>query len=1002
MRRKPALLLTSFILAAATVLSAQTTMITAGTTVGGTGAHVGAGTIAFKPTNLAGNPLPVNFGSFGGPVAPKPIACGIPSGAVRTAQGGGPCQVVDTSLTYSTPFCYATAIYDSIFKQTASGGGCVQPTGSTWSLDTYKPVAAPTAEVVAGLTSPAGPAGTGYISGLSSGGASGTQVADKVAAAAKTSDTIRSGQHWFDVRSKGAFCDGHPTSNGWSGTDDTSAFQAIAANANGAGIEIPPSPGNMCSILPGPSTASQAALTFNTNKFILRGQTLNMSIIQDATNAAIAQSNAPLLQIGTGESLLNGTNLNSLTLRGAYNVSYPKGMLRMYQNNLTTIEDLGIQFGVNAANSYGLYVPGTATTVFGEMRFNRISIYGGAVSNGTVNPNNTGIFIQTSEANTDFTESNIEKVAIGVDFSSTNGTPILNWAGGHFERIPPDPTGRDAGLAFRIRQAQLHLTGANIMSGMIYLDPSTVNSNVDISMAGGGWGAAIVDNGVGNQIHLAAASYSGQQALNLDGSEQYKTPTLTSDPLFLVSGASGWTKLGTTAHVTLSNLSLTSPGAKAGQAVLISSTDATSGAYITTQTLTPGTEYELVVVLQWIGRQSANVVNVIDNQSGATIYTASVQPTMAIPTAGGYSAYRVLRAWIPASSSATTWQIQVVPSAANNFAIVTYVGVNPSSTTMASGVPFASGGGLATCTSASHYSPYLSANCAISGRVGGANASQTWTPRKFAYATGAYVRMHIETDASAVAPMCKIGTLQIYFLPNTSWEYNVPVGFWPASIVCQDAYGPKSDPKDMVVSQLSVVPIYQNLVVPITTPNDGEFVTGITPDGVQQRTAINLAGSAIASPVGVSAAGSTEKGNSGDQPLNTWTGITLAAGKCMRFTGAAARMAGSATNTFKIMLGGTVSNGAVKGGTTVASWTYTSTDTSTSAVFHALVCNNAGTTTSQFSLMDAVFNNTSSAAGAASLTSSASTSTANSVYFTFNGASTEEFTPKGAVLELLP
>ena len=97
-----------------------------------------------------------------------------------------------------------------------------------------------------------------------------------------------------------------------------------------------------------------------------------------------------------------------------------------------------------------------------------------------------------------------------------------------------------------------------------------------------------------------------------------------------------------------------------------------------------------------------------------------------------------------------------------------------------------------------------------------------------------------------------------------------------------------------------------------------------------------------------------------------------------------------------------MSNGAVKGGTTVASWTYTSTDTSTSAVFHALVCNNAGTTTSQFSLMDAVFNNTSSAAGAASLTSSASTSTANSVYFTFNGASTEEFTPKGAVLELLP
>jgi len=1001
MRRKPALLLTSFILAAATILSAQTTMITAGTTVGGTGAHIDAGAIAFKPANLAGNPLPVNFGSSGGLEAPKPIACRIPSGAVTTAQGGGPCQVVDTSLTYSTHFCYAKAIYDSVFKQTAPGMGCVQPTGSTWSLDTYEPVASPTAEVVAGLTSPAGPAGTGYISGLSSGGASGTQVADK-GAAAKTSDTIRSGQHWFDVRSKGAFCDGHPTSNGWTGTDDTPAFQAIAANANGAGVEIPPSPGNMCSILPGPSTASQAALTFNTNKFILRGQTLNMSIIQDATNAATAQSNAPLLQIGTGETLLNGTNLNSLTLRGASNVSYPKGMLRMHQNNLTTIEDLGIQFGVNAANSYGLYAPGTATTGFAEMRFNRISIFGGADSNGTVNPNNTGIFIQTSEANTDFTESNVENVAIGVDFSSTNGTPILNWTGGHFERIPPGGTGNYAGLAFRIRQAQLHLTGANIMAGMIYLDPSTVNSNIDISMAGGGWGAAIVDNGVGNQIHLAAASYSGQQALNLDGSEQYKTTTLTSDPLFLVSGASGWTKLGTAAHVTLSNLSLTSPGAKAGQAVLISSTDATSGAYITTQTLTPGTEYELVMVMQWVGGPGAVRVNVVDNQSSATIYTTSVQPTMAIPTTGGYSAYRVLRAWIPASSSATTWQIQVVPSLANDSAIVAYAGVNPSSATMASGVPLASGGGRATCKSALPYSSYLSAACAISGRASGANASVTWTPRKPTYATGAYVRMHVASDANAVAPMCKIGTLQLYFLPNTSWDYNVPVGYWPSSIVCQDAHGPASDANDMVVSQLSVVPIYENLVVPIVTPNDGKFVTGITPDGVQQRTAINLAGSTIASPDGVSAAGSTEKGNSGDEPLNTWTGIPLAAGKCMRFTGAAARIAGSATNTFKIIFGGTVSSGAVKGGTTVARWTYTNTDTSTSAIFHALVCNNADTTTSQFSLMDAVFNNTSLAAGAASLTSSASTSTANSVYFTFNGASTEEFTSKGAELELLP
>ena len=650
-------------------------------------------------------------------------------------------------------------------------------------------------------------------------------------------DIYRNGTYWFDARSKGAVCNGLLTSSVWSGTDDTSAFQTIAADANGAGIEIPASSSNMCSILPGPSTAGQAAVTFNTNKFILRGQTSNMSTLVDETNAATAQSNSPLLQIGTGASLLNGTILNNIGLLGAYNVSYPNGLLRMYQNNLSTVEDLGIQLAANATNSYCLYAPGTSTTGFAEMKFNRLSCFGGADSNGTVNPNNTGIFIQTSEANTDFTESNIEAVTIGVDFSSTNGTPILNWHGGHFERIPRGGTGDAAGLAFRCRQAQFNVIGANIASGNVFLDNSCVDSNIDISMAAGGSGAVVIDNGVGNQIHLASSSSSGQQALNMDGSEQYKTPTLTADPM-QQTGTAGWTKFGTTANVTLTSLSLTAPGAKAGQSVQITSTDATSGAYVTTQTLAPSAEYELVIVGQWNGANGPVTVNVYDSQSSTTIYTASMHPTMAVPTAGGYSAYDVFRAWIPASSSATTWRIQVVPGTANSFAIVNYVGVNPSSVTMASGVPATAGGGTATCTSASPYSSYLSAACAISGKAGGANASMTWTPSTPTYTTGGYVRMHVASDGNAVAPMCQIGTLQVYFLPNTSWDYNVPVGFWPSSIICQDAYGPTSDPNDMVVSQVSVAPIDQDLVVPITTPGDGNIVLGITPDGVQHRGSI--------------------------------------------------------------------------------------------------------------------------------------------------------------------
>ena len=849
---------------------------------------------------------------------------------------------------------------------------------------------ASTMEVVSGPTGPTGPTGASYISGLYSDGQNGSKAADQAAAATAKSENIRSEEHWFDVRSKGAVCDGNLTLNVWSGTDDTAAFKAAGAHSRHQSIEIPPFLNAACSINPGPSSGS-AAVILAENGFILHGQTPSASVLRDETNTSTPVSNAPLLQIGTGASLQNGTVLRDFGLTGAYDVSYPNGVLEMFQNNISTVDNLHINLGPNSANSFGIKNSITASQYFQEMRFHTVSVYGNSTT--LANPNNTGVFLQAPEGNIDFLDSNIEGVTIGMDFSGINGTPILNYVGGHIEQIPRTGSGSGyiGGVAFRIRQAQLHLTGTDVESGMIYLDSSTINSNIEPAVGATGWYASIVDNGVGNQIHVTSASNSVRQTLNLDGSEQYKTLTLTSDPL-MFTGTSAWTKSGTTANVTLTAVSETAPGAKAGQGMQIASTDGTSGAYITTQALPQSSAVEVVLVLRWGGGQSAVTVKVIDNQSSSTIYSASVQPTMALPTKGGFSAYRVLRLGIPTSASATTWNLQVVPGA-GSAVTVDYAGVNPSSTSMASAV--ASNG--AVCTIAGSYTD----SCAIPGQAGGTAAKVVFTPTAPTYSTGAFTRLVVTTAADAVAPECIIGNMQVYFLPNITWEYNFPTGYWPSNISCRDAYGPSSDPNDMVISQATVVPIQQGLVVPITTPDDGKYVTGITPDGVQQRRTVNPADRALASPVEVSAAGGAETGNSGDQPLNTWTGITLAAGKCMRLTGATVRVAGSASNTFKIIFGGTVSNGAVKGGTTVASWSYSNSATSTTAVFHALVCNNAGSTTSQFSFMDPVFNNTSPAAGAASLTSSASTATASKVYFTFDGASTEEFTPKGAVLELL-
>jgi hypothetical protein len=516
-------------------------------------------------------------------------------------------------------------------------------------------------------------------------------------------------------------------------------------------------------------------------------------------------------------------------------------MLEMYPNNLSTLNDIVISMGAGAVNSYGIKNVAPGNQLWGEMRFENISVYGNnATPSG--NTGNTCISLQASSGNTDFVDSNVENCYVGVDFSGSDGTPILNWVGGHTERIPSLGNNNvQGGTSFRIRQAMLQLTGADVESGMIYLDGSSISGNIVVGSAGEYYPVPIIDNGVGNQVHVTSGQAYAQQALNLDGGEQYRTPTLTTDPLFLNSGASGWT--ASSSNVTVKTESLTSPGAKAGQGVQISSSDTTSYAYVTTQALTPNTDYELVLVLYYSPGTTANQVSVYDTQSGTIIYTASVQPTMTLPVTFGDDAYRVFRAWIPASSNVTTWQIQVQPSltVANNPAIVTYLGLNPSSTTMSSAYMSVVGNATASCTGTASYSAYLSGSCALSGwGFGAANtATATWTLPPTAYPTGAFVRLNVTSDANSVVPSCSFGQFKVYFPANTSAEYNIPLGFWPKQFSCIDQGGAVSDPNDMVISQLSVVPIYQNGVIPVTTPNDGKVITAITPDGVQQRSVIS-------------------------------------------------------------------------------------------------------------------------------------------------------------------
>lgn len=154
------LFLSVLLLLSAAALGAQTTTITATKIVGGDGATpLGTGKVIMQPTDLSGNPLIVNSGSTHGLMLPKPAICFISNGAITTNMNWGICTTADTSQTNASYVCYKTTFVDTVSGWTSPTLPCVQPTGSTWSFDTYVPPAGPTAMVISGATGSQGPQG---------------------------------------------------------------------------------------------------------------------------------------------------------------------------------------------------------------------------------------------------------------------------------------------------------------------------------------------------------------------------------------------------------------------------------------------------------------------------------------------------------------------------------------------------------------------------------------------------------------------------------------------------------------------------------------------------------------------------------------------------------------------------------------------------------------------------------------------------------------------------
>lgn len=146
--------------------SAQLSQITASHIVGADGKPLASGVIDFLPVTAAGQPIQPRLGG-GGVLLYRKAECKIVSGAITTASDGSVCTLADTALTNQAHFCYKATVKDTTATPSALLPviPCIQPSGTTWNLDTqYVPAAVPTQVVSTGptgATGPAGPSGVG-------------------------------------------------------------------------------------------------------------------------------------------------------------------------------------------------------------------------------------------------------------------------------------------------------------------------------------------------------------------------------------------------------------------------------------------------------------------------------------------------------------------------------------------------------------------------------------------------------------------------------------------------------------------------------------------------------------------------------------------------------------------------------------------------------------------------------------------------------------------------
>ncbi|MDP9039578.1 MAG: hypothetical protein M3O02_09950 [Acidobacteriota bacterium] len=116
------------------------TTITASRIQDGSGNFLVSGRVICVPVNSEGGEVSAISGGFHGPILDLPVTFLVSNGALTTDLYGQPPRLADTALTAPANIAYRISIVDASGRELQGPGyRLVQPTGTTWSLDTYVP-----------------------------------------------------------------------------------------------------------------------------------------------------------------------------------------------------------------------------------------------------------------------------------------------------------------------------------------------------------------------------------------------------------------------------------------------------------------------------------------------------------------------------------------------------------------------------------------------------------------------------------------------------------------------------------------------------------------------------------------------------------------------------------------------------------------------------------------------------------------------------------------------